>query len=72
MHQNPYHVTCLPQQSCSCILEIFVTLLLTFASLVPILAGGVYTTLLLTLSFVVVSGVDDFNNFFCLHEMKLG
>jgi len=72
MHQNPYHVACLPQQSCSCILEIFVTLLFTFASLVPILAGGVYTTLLLTLSFVVVSGVDDFNNFFCLHEMKLG
>jgi hypothetical protein len=51
----------------------FTTLLHTFASLVPIPIGGMYTTLLLALSFTIVGGTaNDFNNPLCLHKMKLG
>jgi hypothetical protein len=54
------------------VLEVFVTLLLTFAFLVPIPIGGMCIILLLAFSFAVVDGVEDFDNPLYLFKMKLG
>ncbi len=48
------------------------TSLFAFASLVLSPIGGLCTTLLFAFVFAIVNGVDDSNNPFCMHDMKLG